>query len=125
MKVRCLRIINPTTGEEEKTSPWINVQNEYVVLELRMSPGRRISVRVESEEDGTPVLFDSEMFTTTSPEIPPHWVMRIQEDGLVEVGPRLWLAPGFWEGYFNQVPEAVQQYESELRKTHQYESMSQ
>ncbi|WP_330330258.1 hypothetical protein OHS33_11290 [Streptomyces sp. NBC_00536] len=109
-------------GEVEGSSSWIQLQKEYVVLEISTWPGRGISVRISSEDNGTPVLFDSRMFETTSEAIPPHWISRIGKEGSLEIGPPSWLVPGFWERFFDQVSEAVEDYEGEMAKTIGFEA---
>jgi hypothetical protein len=114
VKVRCDRLVDATTGEEVTSSEWLRVGADYVVLSILAEPGRQILFRIMGEgEIGAPGLFDSTMFSTVSPEIPPSWVITVGNGGIVRVGPRTWMKPGFWEDYFNQEPEAIALFDEE------------
>ncbi len=113
MRVLCIKLINPVTGDEEGSSSWLRLHAEYEVLEVYAYPDRRIELRITSEEAGVPALFDSEMFVTTAGAVPRNWTIRIDEGGVVRLGPEQWLVPGFWEDYFDRMPAAVEIYEEE------------
>lgn len=113
MKVLCVKIVNPVTGEEEADSPWIRIGEEYTVLEIYASDRTKTSFRISSKQDDTPVLFDAQMFATVDGRIPPNWTVRVEEGGSVAVAPAAWLEDGFWERYFDSDKEAVAVYEAE------------
>ena len=95
------------------SASWLRLHEEYDVLEIYFLPNHGTQLRIASEEAGVPVLFDSVLFVTIDDRIPSSWVAQIEPDGALTVGPRRWLAPGFWEDYFNQVPRAIEIYEEE------------
>lgn len=112
MKVRCVRIVNPTTRAIEEYSPWVRIGGEYLVLEISAAPNGHVSLRIHLEE-GAPGLWDSTMFETTDVAIPSNWVAKVSRQGGVDLGPERWLEPGFWERYFDREPEAVAVFDDE------------
>jgi hypothetical protein len=52
------------------------------------------------------------MFTTVDERIPPNWVVRARDDGILKLAPAAWLEPGFWERYFDLDPEAIATFEA-------------
>lgn len=110
MRVVCVEIRNPITGELDDQSPWLRVDREYEVLEVYACPGGRLDLRVVSEDGGTPVLFDSSMFMTVDGTLPHSWEARLEEGGVLRLGPPEWMHPGFWEAYFDREPSAVDAY---------------
>jgi hypothetical protein len=113
MRVVCVKFLDPVTGEERSEDSWLTVDREYVVLAVDVEAGRRVWLRIQSEEAGTPALFDAEMFMTTSTEIPASWRARVDEGGSLQLAPEPWLRSGFWDEFFDRVPEAVEVYERE------------
>lgn len=83
---------------------------EYEVLELYAYPGGRIDLRLVAGESETPALFDSSMFMTSDGALPANWEGRIEEGGVLRIGPREWMELGFWDAYFNQNPAAIEAY---------------
>ncbi len=113
MRVMCIKLINPVSGEDETSSAWLCLHSEYEVLELSAFPDRRVELRLVSEETSIPALFDSEMFITTDGTVPRTWSIKIDEGGVVRLAPEPWLVPGFWEDYFDRDPAAVEIYEEQ------------
>lgn len=113
MRVRCVKIINPATLEVDASSAWVRVGDEYVVLEMMSSTGRKFSLRILHADNSTGI-WESEMFVGTDPSIPSNWVARISEGGGLRMGPQRWLEPGFWDQYFDDEPAAAEAYEQEL-----------
>lgn len=114
VRVVCVRIINPVTGEEVNEHPGVHVGREYPVLAAQAHSGRRAKLRILAD-DGTPTLFDAAMFTASEMAIPGTWVMRVREGGIVDLGPAAWLEPGFWERYFDRERSAVDLFDAEVR----------
>ena len=111
MRVLCVNVVSVATGDDPPTSPWLTRDREYEVLELYASPGRSVHLRIESDDAATPALFDSTMFLVTDGSIPPGWEARLDEGGVLSIGPREWLEPGFWEAYFDRDPAALEAYD--------------
>jgi hypothetical protein len=109
-----MHIVSPTTGEAMATSPWLTVGREYDVLEIFAESERGVLLRIETDESGTPGLWDASLFTTVSAEIPASWSAEVQADGSLTIGPDAWRRSGFWESYFDGDPGAVSVYNDAL-----------
>jgi hypothetical protein len=117
MRVVCVKFLDPVTGEERAEDSWLKLDRDYPVLSIDVEADRRVWLRIESEEAGTPALFDAEMFLTTSTALPSNWRVRVGEGGSLELAPEAWLRAGFWEDFFDRVPEAMEAYEKERAAT--------
>jgi hypothetical protein len=104
-------------GNATSPSTWLMVDSEYEVLEIYAYPARHVELRVASSDNATPALFDSELFMTVDGYLPASWEAKIEEGGVLRIGPARWLEPGFWEAYFDGEPEFVKAYHSEVRPT--------
>ena len=115
MKVRCERLLSPTTGEPIERSPLLTVGREYLVLSVIAQPGTRVLIRLIDDEGHSPSLWDVRMFTTTSTRIPPNWGICLDKDGVLTIEPTEWQHDGFWEKYFDGDTRAVTEFETGLR----------
>jgi hypothetical protein len=110
-----LRVVlrEPQPGDDPARSAgaWLKPGVSYDVLEVRAEPGRLVHLRIAGEQSGTPALFDAALFDTVDGTIPPHWRARLGPGGTLTLGPEAWAAPGFWEAYFDDDPDAVAAYE--------------
>ncbi|MFG2354039.1 hypothetical protein [Streptomyces sp. NPDC048521] len=89
---------------------------EYTVLEVFAPHDKSALFRLEFIEGEDPALFDGRAFTVTSPLIPPSWRYFQYDSGSFTLGPEPWSRPGFWEAYYDRLPEALEAYETEKRK---------
>ena len=107
MIVRCVKIINPTSRAEVQEHPSISSGANYVVMEI-LADGRRADFRVLNPDESFDSLglWDAGMFVIVSERIPSCWVARLS-GGRLTLAPPQWHEPGFWEHYFDGVPEAV------------------
>jgi hypothetical protein len=113
MKVRCVRIINSVTGEEMQRSPWLTIGRDYIVLSVDVYRDKEVSFRLISDHSPSPAMFDSREFEVMSGRLPSNWVAWNDETGAFGLRPKKWLRPGFWEDYFNDIPEAIRDFEEE------------
>ena len=97
-------------------STWLRVDGEYVVVGILAVPGRRVELQVVDDVEQAPSWWDSEMFMTTDARVPANWVAQVGEGGAVRLGPARWLAPDFWESYFDREPEAIKVFNEELAR---------
>lgn len=111
MKVVCRRLVSATIGEQLRSSPWLTIGRQYVVLEIEASPVRGVSFRLEGDEPG-PGLWDSRLFELVTENVPSVWTAGLSESGVLTLAPTSWQRSGFWESYFDGVPEAVDVFES-------------
>jgi hypothetical protein len=115
MKVICTKVPPSPTGEVLDTSPWVTVDAEYEVVSVIAEPARRVLVQIVTD-DGSLGLFDSTSFMTVDGTVPEGWTARVGEDGVLELAPTAWLAPGFWEAYYDGDPAAIDAVTSELQR---------
>jgi hypothetical protein len=110
MKVRVLRIRQP---DETKTDRWITEGQQYDVLGVEVTGGK-VYFRVESDQ-GTPALFESELFELVDGAIPSSWIAVAGTRGGFSLDAKAWARQGFWEAFFDREPEAMKLYEAEKR----------
>ncbi len=119
MKVKCIKIINSMTGESETINNWLTIGKIYTVLNISigiLSVDKEIGLGCQSDDNLTPTLFNSDQFVTVDDKIPSNWVVSLDEFGNLNLAPRKWLRPGFFEDYSNFDPESERDYETELAK---------
>ena len=76
MIVTCTKLINPNTGEYEKSSLWRSVGQDYTVLEIYMGHDNKIlKYRLQSDDNKSPTLSHTELFDVTSDYIPSTWTV--------------------------------------------------
>jgi hypothetical protein len=95
-------------------SPWLTLHGEYQILSILMTPSGPAKLRILADDGRTPILVDAAMFSMNSQPLPDTWVAIIEEGGIVELGPRSWLKPGFWERYFDGDADAMTQFQREM-----------
>jgi hypothetical protein len=105
MKALCVSV-----GNVPGAGGWLTVHREYDVLGILALPGRSIKFRVLADDGITPILADSALFAASATSLPRSWVCTVAQDGVVEMGPKEWLEPGFWERFFDQEPDAVESF---------------
>jgi hypothetical protein len=73
-----------------------------------------VSFRLISDDGPSPILCDSRQFVIVDDRLPSNWVVwSNKETGSFGLEPKKWRRPGFWEDYFNNIPEAVHDFEEE------------
>jgi hypothetical protein len=114
MRVRCERLLSPTTGQPLDRSPLITIGQEYLVLSVIAQPGNRILIRLIDDRGESPSVWDVQMFTTTSTRIPYVWESRVDQHGNLTLAPAAWQRLGFWEEYFDGDARAVEEFRAGL-----------
>lgn len=117
MRVRCIKIIHPQTGETVPEHPGIRVGSVYPVLEMITGPDYwNIRVLTEDDEETDPgSLWAPEMFETIDAQVPSSWTLVLQ-DGHMRLAPALWQRPGFWTDFFDNVPQALKDFQIAKRQ---------
>jgi hypothetical protein len=111
MKVVCRQLKSATTGEALTSSPWLTIGREYLVLAIEADPSRGVSFLVEGDQPG-PTYWDAALFELAASHVPSLWVSALDESGALTLAPAEWQSNGFWERYFDKVPDAVSVFES-------------
>ncbi|WP_405736328.1 hypothetical protein OG607_44620 [Streptomyces sp. NBC_01537] len=92
----------------------MRVGEEYPVLEVFATRTRvlfRLPDRSTSRDAiDSPGLWDADMFEVVSDRMPTCWVAGLN-DGRLTLAPREWQRPGFWEAFFDHLPDAVAEYD--------------
>jgi hypothetical protein len=88
----------------KSVAPWLHAGKVYDVLSVE----GRGKYRIESEQSGTPALFDSAIFEVVDGSRPSNWVAYGEN-----LLPERWAARGFWEAFFDGEPEALRIYREE------------
>jgi hypothetical protein len=119
MKVRCIRLLN-ARGEPVRSSGWLTIGKEYLVLEVVADEQNGSRFRVISDNAETPILARSSEFEAVSDTIPKCWVATFKANWLL-FSPSAFRG-GFWERYFdgdaaarNEFNEVVKLIEDETR----------
>lgn len=115
MKVICTRVPPAPTGEVLDASVWVSVNSEYHVVSVLMEPERQVLLQIVTDDGRGLAWVESTNFMTVDGVMPESWAARIGEGGVLELGPPAWLAPGFWEAYYDGDPSAADAVGSELR----------
>ena len=113
MKVKCIRLIDEQTGEALENSSWLSVGRIYHVLSMNMDDGLPIKFQLIGNDGQTPAYHDANQFEVVTNNIPDGWVIDFVSNSHLRLSPKAWSAPGFWEDYFDGMPEAVALFNSE------------
>lgn len=114
MKVRCRKLLN-IYGEERQESRSLTIGKDYVVLEISCSPKGEIYIRIISDDEYTPALFDITQFDVISNKLPSNWVVVQNEYGEILFRPESWSRFGFWEDFFDrELPEVIEAFRKEV-----------
>ena len=98
-----------------ESSPWVTLDREYAVVSMLAEPGGRVQLQVLTDDGRSLGWFDSTNFMTVDDCIPSNWTARVGEGGVLELAPAVWLAPGFWEAYYDGDAEVADAVAVELR----------
>jgi hypothetical protein len=113
MRVVCNKVTN-ADGEVESDSSWLTVGREYLVLSISAIPRGAVRFQIMSDDGVYPVWFDSGDFTTSDRSIPSSWVVDVANDGSLEICPKSWSTPGFWEAFLDGDAVAGKLFDDEL-----------
>jgi hypothetical protein len=114
MIVQCVKIISPIEGEGEVAEyPGVRVGALYSVLDIGAGPDY-YWIRIWDEgREGPGSLWDPEMFETVDSRMSSRWTASIDQ-GHLRFAPHAWQRPGFWDDYFQGIPDAVASVKSEI-----------
>ena len=115
MVVRCIRIAERATGEalSVRRNGKLTVGKAYMVIELVVERHLWVELRLMGDDQFGPELHAADQPEIVDPSIPSVWATHLGELGYLHIAPEKWLRPGFWEDYFNAVPEAVADFEEQ------------
>jgi hypothetical protein len=108
-----VKLIN-TFGEQVPSSPWLRLGVEYEVYAVEVGVKGKTHFRLQSE-DGLG-LFDIVQFEIVDQRMSPTWVFSKWEKGGFVLGPQPWSEIGFWENFYDGIPEAIEMVKAEIKK---------
>lgn len=115
MIVSNVRVPLSATGEAQEVSPWVTVGVSYPVLSVHVHPINGAQIQLLTDDRHTLGWFAIDDFRTVDTSIPKGWV-SVLDEGVLELGPAAWLAPGFWEAYYDGDEAAIEAVRHELRE---------
>ena len=111
------------TKQYQDSSSWLTKGKEYIILELEIDAGKDILYRlVGDNSDQSPGLYDSRQFEVVSEKLPSNWIIHQVKSGLLNIGPKPWQEPGFWEDCYDHDPKALEIYKREARIIYEEEN---
>ena len=116
MKIRCIELFDEDTGETLESSSWLTIGKVYHVLSINMENGLPVKFQLISDDNQTPAYHDANQFEIITNIIPEGWTIDFVPKLYFRLSPKVWSKPGFWEEYFDGVPKAVEQFNSEKEK---------
>lgn len=115
MKVKCKKIINEHTRQEQDTSPWLTIGKEYIVLAITMYSNRNLYLLVDDNSNQSPGLHDAKQFEVLSHYVPSNWEMNPGDIEIMTIAPRAWQGPTFWENCYEGDLKALEIYKREAK----------
>ena len=112
MKVKCLNR-NKINGQGAYSG--VKINNEYIVLSIEFynynssfskSIGDNILYRL-LDDDGVVIPYPSTIFEVVSDKTSPTWIFCKENDESYSLIPREWARKSFWDDYYNDVEDAI------------------
>ena len=116
MKVRCIKLIDEDSGEALENSSWLTIGKEYHVLSVHMQHGLPVKFQTIGNDGATPAYHNANQFEIVTGFIPSNWIIDFESESYFKLFPKEWCKPGFWEDYFNDMPEAIDLFNSVKQK---------
>lgn len=113
MKVECIKIVDDETGAPLAESAWLTIGKEYYVLSIFIESSNQVLFRLISDDGYTPTLNHAIQFKITDERLSSNWIVHYEQGLYLELTPKSWASPGFWEDYFDGDPLAVKKFETE------------
>jgi len=123
MLIKARRLINPATRKEINSSPWVQVDKEYLVLGLFIVANEGISVYIQSEYHRQPGFFLLSGFEIVTQEFPSSWVRYFNTDNSVRFIPEPWNYETFFEEVEDGNLKAVELFNQEAEKMYREEGL--
>lgn len=86
---------------------------DYIVLEVYCQVDGPNYFRIEFQIGEFPPLFDSRIFEVVDCSIHSSWVVSVEWEGSLTMGPQSWQESDFWEDLMEHSPKAVGAYNLE------------
>jgi hypothetical protein len=116
VKVKCVVLLDEHTGANLQTSPWLTIGKEYLVLGIYLPFAGTLMFRLLGDDGATPALHDASQFEVISGFLPSEWKVEMVPRKYLSLEPEPWLAPGFWDAYFNLDPDAKAVFDRSFKR---------
>ena len=116
MKVECIKIPDPDTGESLDNNSWLTVGKVYQVLSVFIADNSSPEYRLISDDGRAPGMYKADQFKLVSEVLPSNWTAHRDAGEYFELAPKSWLKAGFCEEYFDGMPEAVELFNVEKER---------
>lgn len=123
MKIKCIKIYNEHTKQEEQTSPFLTVGGEYIVLAIEMRVNR-VHYLLLDDSSTTPGLQLADQFEVMSKTVPATWKIFPGFLELLVLEPEAWQTVGFWDNYYDGDPKAREIFRREAKIIYQEEGVA-
>ncbi len=93
---------------------WLKGGVEYAVLFIQTFIDGRQQYLLWSDLQSCAALFPVAEFTIIDSKIPPNWVVSIDLNRCLVIGPKSWIEGDFWDRYNDGDPDAEEAFIKEL-----------
>ncbi|MFK7089356.1 hypothetical protein AAFM71_11130 [Chromobacterium violaceum] len=108
MKVKCINLVDKTTGLSVNRNDWLSVGEVYRVIFIEEPRGGERLYRIIGDDvSRKPMLFDASQFEILD-DIRDGWVSEITSGGTYRSGPVELMIPGFWGALFDGEPYEIE-----------------
>ena len=126
MKVLCRKIISPTGKDLGEDSPWLKLNEEYIVLAIVMAEKCGLQIYIQTEDHDEPHFFSISGFEIINQNIPSSWIAKyieVHERKVMKMLPLSWSYDSFFEDMENQEEKAIKLYNQEVEQMYQEEGV--
>ena len=114
MKVKCLKIINEFTQQDQEMSAWLTVNKEYNVLAMEVRTNKNFFLLIDDSINQAPHLHDAKQFEVVTHGVPSNWVINAGNLEVMTIGPKVWQNLNFWEECYEGNEAALELYKKEV-----------
>src|SRR5579863_7951862 len=115
MKVKCQKIINEHTQQQQSSSSWLTLGKEYIVLAVEVYSTKNYFLLIDDSGNKAPGLHDAKQFEVISNYVPTNWEINAGDLGIMTIGPKSWQGLSFWEKCYDGDEMSLEVYKLEAR----------
>ncbi|MCG8417845.1 MAG: hypothetical protein MJE77_07875 [Proteobacteria bacterium] len=94
---------------------WLRRDTVYLVLAVESSGTSATAYRIESEDNRTPALFETDLFSIVDNRVSSCWVVVKDENCPLQFMPAAWNEDDFWDRFFDGDADARRAYEEVIQ----------
>lgn len=115
MKVKCQKIINERTQQQQDSSAWLTIGKEYIVLAIEIYPAKNYFLLVDDSSNQAPHLHDAKQFEVITHYIPSNWQINTGDLDIMTIAPKAWQDSTFWERCYDGDAAVLEIYKREAK----------